>query len=107
MTHLSTIPGPWPAYPAGEPFPGRDGYVTGICGHAVAASEWRAGFVTCEREHYDYGQLAAMTADLMARLKRAEDHIAADHDVLRLAWQASNTPGASREQIHAILTGTL
>jgi hypothetical protein len=33
----------------GTPFPGRDGYVTGQCGHAVAGSEWDAGFRTCER----------------------------------------------------------
>jgi hypothetical protein len=33
----------------GTPFPGRTGYVTGQCGHAVAGSEWRAGFRTCER----------------------------------------------------------
>ena len=25
------------------------GYVAGVCGHRVAASEWRAGFRTCER----------------------------------------------------------
>lgn len=34
---------------AGTPFPGRPGYVTGTCGHAVAGSEWRAGFRNCER----------------------------------------------------------
>jgi hypothetical protein len=32
----------------GTPFPGRPGYLTGLDGHAVAASEWRAGFRTCE-----------------------------------------------------------
>jgi hypothetical protein len=37
--------------PAGEPFPGRKGFVTGLCGHAVAGSEWAAGFRTCERCH--------------------------------------------------------
>jgi hypothetical protein len=31
------------------PFPGRPGYVTGTCGHAVAGSEWRVGFRECER----------------------------------------------------------
>ena len=31
------------------PFPGRAGYVTGDCGHAVARSEWRAGLRNCER----------------------------------------------------------
>ena len=44
-------------YPgAGEPFESglvrglcRPGYVAGACGHAVAESEWRAGFRTCER----------------------------------------------------------
>jgi hypothetical protein len=35
--------------PDGTPFPGRPGYVTGQCGHAVAGSEWRAGFRNCER----------------------------------------------------------
>lgn len=35
--------------PVGEPFPGREGFVTGQCGHAVAGSEWRAGFRNCER----------------------------------------------------------
>lgn len=34
--------------PVGEPFPLRPGYVTGECGHAVAGSEWRAGFRRCE-----------------------------------------------------------
>lgn len=33
----------------GTPFPGRPGYLTGRCGHAVAGSEWRAGFRVCER----------------------------------------------------------
>lgn len=33
----------------GTPFPGRPGYLTGFCGHAVAGTEWRAGFRTCER----------------------------------------------------------
>lgn len=37
-----------PAVAVGEPFPGRPGYFTGFCGHAVAGSEWRAGFRTCE-----------------------------------------------------------
>lgn len=32
----------------GHPFPGRPGYLTGEDGHAVAASEWRAGFRKCE-----------------------------------------------------------
>ena len=35
--------------PVGEPFPDRPGYLTGECGHAVAGSEWRAGFRVCER----------------------------------------------------------
>jgi hypothetical protein len=35
--------------PAGEPFPGfGDGYVTGLCGHRVARSEWAAGYRACE-----------------------------------------------------------
>ncbi|MDA8320416.1 MAG: hypothetical protein M0030_11495 [Actinomycetota bacterium] len=33
----------------GTPFPGRPSCLTGFCGHAVAGSEWRAGFRTCER----------------------------------------------------------
>jgi hypothetical protein len=33
---------------AGHPFPGRPGYVTGYCGHAVAWSEWAARFRNCE-----------------------------------------------------------
>jgi hypothetical protein len=33
----------------GHPFPGRAGYLTGRCRHAVALSEWRAGFRNCER----------------------------------------------------------
>jgi hypothetical protein len=39
-----------PVSPAvvGRPFPGRPGYVTGECGHAVAGSEWQAGFRRCE-----------------------------------------------------------
>jgi hypothetical protein len=41
------------AFPAGEPFVSdlgpRPGYVVGQCGHAVAGSEWAAGFRTCER----------------------------------------------------------
>jgi hypothetical protein len=39
-------------FPVGEPFPGfEDGYVTGLCAHRVARSEWAAGFRTCERCH--------------------------------------------------------
>lgn len=35
---------------AGEPFPGREaGHVAGHCGHAVARSEWKAGYRECER----------------------------------------------------------
>lgn len=39
---------------AGEPFynnviGARPGFVAGECGHAVAESEWRAGFRVCER----------------------------------------------------------
>lgn len=34
---------------SGSMFPGRPGYLTGTCGHAVAQSEWKAGFRTCER----------------------------------------------------------
>jgi hypothetical protein len=34
---------------AGSPFPGRPGYVTGLCEHAVAGSEWRSGYRNCER----------------------------------------------------------
>lgn len=34
---------------AGHPFPGRPGYITGDCQHAVAGSEWRAGIRKCER----------------------------------------------------------
>lgn len=37
--------------PVGEPFPDRPGYVTGLCGHAVAGSEWQAGMHACERCH--------------------------------------------------------
>jgi hypothetical protein len=38
----------------GSPFPDRPGfppggYLTGDCGHAVARSEWAAGFTVCER----------------------------------------------------------
>lgn len=37
------------AIPVGEPFKGREeGFVTGLDGHAVARSEWAAGFRTCE-----------------------------------------------------------
>jgi hypothetical protein len=36
--------------PVGKGFPGcEDGYVTGLCGHRVARSEWAAGFRKCER----------------------------------------------------------
>jgi hypothetical protein len=40
-----------PVNPAvvGTPFPGWPGHVTGECGHAVAGSEWKAGFRNCER----------------------------------------------------------
>lgn len=42
--------GETPAYPApGSEIPGQPGYVVGSCGHRLAASEWRAGFRTCER----------------------------------------------------------
>lgn len=33
----------------GSQIPGLPGFVVGSCGHRVAASEWRAGFRTCER----------------------------------------------------------
>ena len=39
----------WEPAVAGQPFPGRPGYLTGLCGHAVAGSEWRAGCRWCER----------------------------------------------------------
>lgn len=40
------------AIPVGEPFKGREeGFVTGVDGHAVAGSEWAAGFRTCEHCH--------------------------------------------------------
>jgi hypothetical protein len=44
----------WVHPAAGEPFineeiGARPGFVVGECGHAVAESEWRAGFRTCER----------------------------------------------------------
>jgi hypothetical protein len=32
-----------------DEFGGRPGYVAGTCGHAMAFSEWRAGFRNCER----------------------------------------------------------
>lgn len=35
--------------PVGEEIPGQPGYIKGQCGHRVAATEWRAGFRTCER----------------------------------------------------------
>lgn len=39
-------------FPVGEPFPGsEEGYVTGLCAHRVARSEWAAGFRTCEHCH--------------------------------------------------------
>lgn len=33
----------------GSEIPGQPGFVVATCGHRVAASEWRAGFRTCER----------------------------------------------------------
>lgn len=48
-----SVPGPCTTpgceHRAGSDFPGRPGFVTGRCGHAVAGSEWRAGFRNCER----------------------------------------------------------
>jgi hypothetical protein len=38
-----------PGDTVGHPFPRRPGYVTGECLHAVAGSEWHAGFRKCER----------------------------------------------------------
>lgn len=39
-------------FPVGEPFPGsEEGYVTGLCAHRVARSEWAAGFRVCEHCH--------------------------------------------------------
>jgi hypothetical protein len=32
----------------GAPFPGRPGFVTARCAHAMAESEWRSGFRICE-----------------------------------------------------------
>lgn len=41
-------------YPApGSEIPDQPGYVVGTCGHRLAASEWRAGFRTCERCGHD------------------------------------------------------
>lgn len=62
---------------AGQPFvtgppdalvnhPPRTGYVVGYCGHAVAGSEWRAGFRVCERDDpAAYGPVDDETADLV------------------------------------------
>lgn len=50
----------------GLPFPGRPDYLTGRCGHAVAGSEWKAGYRTCERCPVIEGQLTIDEAlDLM------------------------------------------
>lgn len=42
-----------PAFTPGEPFVSsegpREGFVVGVCRHAVARSEWNAGFRKCER----------------------------------------------------------
>ncbi|MGW3346765.1 hypothetical protein ACWDA3_25930 [Nonomuraea rubra] len=39
-----------PQYPdPGSSIPGMPGYVVATCCHRIAASEWRAGFRTCER----------------------------------------------------------
>lgn len=40
---VATCPAP------GSPIPDQFGFVVGECEHRVAASEWRAGFRTCER----------------------------------------------------------
>lgn len=32
---------------AGLPFPGRPGYVTGRCQHAVSVTDWQMGFRVC------------------------------------------------------------
>lgn len=38
--------------PVGEPFPGfEEGFVTGLCLHRVARSEWAAGYRVCEHCH--------------------------------------------------------
>jgi hypothetical protein len=42
-------PGSVPDSVAGTPFPGRPSRVVGTCGHAVAGSEWAAGYRKCER----------------------------------------------------------
>lgn len=45
-----------PTYPApGSEIPDMPDYVVGTCGHRLAASEWRAGFRTCERCPSDDG----------------------------------------------------
>lgn len=38
-----------PAAVAGTPVPGRDGYVTGTCGHPMASQEWESGWSLCEQ----------------------------------------------------------
>jgi hypothetical protein len=51
-TVTATVPPDYdlPAYPeVGSVIPDMPGYRVGRCGHRVAASEWRAGFRTCER----------------------------------------------------------
>lgn len=54
--------------PVGKPFPGRPGYVTGQCGHAVAGSEWRAGYRVCEHcpapEHQTLSEFARSVAGI-------------------------------------------
>lgn len=51
--HLSTPGDTQPeqaVYPApGSAIPDQPGFVVGECTHRLAASEWRAGFRTCER----------------------------------------------------------
>lgn len=36
------------ALAGGDPLPWAPGFVRSDCGHSIAASEWRAGFRTCE-----------------------------------------------------------
>lgn len=56
ITSDGTVAGIWPRPAAtvnpavaGTPVPGRDGYVTGTCGHPMASQEWESGWSLCEQ----------------------------------------------------------
>lgn len=92
LTLVRDVNGEPPAYPApGSDIPDQPGYVVGRCGHRLAASEWRAGFRTCERCGSDWED-QGNGADMFACAHLTTDEPGHDNNVCpritEAEWQA-------------------